>query len=92
MTNYDPTNNGALFKNERRQNDKQPTHTGNVCAKCIHCGNNTDYWMSAWVKTSKSGNKFFSIAINPKDDQSAPPAGGGYQSGADNDFDDDIPF
>ena len=89
MTEYDNTNAGVLFKNDRRENDRQPTHTGSVCTECPNCGTKTDYWQSAWVKEGKRG-KFFSQAFKPKDapQQAAPvpaaPAG--------EPFSDDVPF
>lgn len=73
---YDNTNKGALFKNDRRTNDRQPEYTGSLNVEGV------EYWLSAWVKTSKAGQKFFSVAITKKE---APrPA---VQVG-----DDDVPF
>ena len=65
---YDNTNSGMLAKNERqREGKKDPTHTGfiNVDGK--------EYWLKAWVKQGKEGSKmegksFFSLSIDPKDD------------------------
>ena len=93
MPKYDNTDRGALFTNNRKTKPNQPTHTGNIEVKCPHCGENTEFWLSAWVKTARdSGARFFSLAINPKEerDQSPPPEGA--VSGGADDFDDDIPF
>ena len=70
---YDNTNRGAIFKNERQTNDRQPGYTGSLDVE------GKEYWMSAWVKTAKSGKKYFSVAITPKDDN-----GGGSASADDN--------
>jgi uncharacterized protein (DUF736 family) len=60
VTQYDDTNRGALFRNERKVGDKDPDHNGmlNVDGK--------EYWLNAWVKTSKNGRKFFSLSVKPK--------------------------
>jgi hypothetical protein len=59
MTDFDNTNRGALFKNDRKQADKHADYTGklNVGGK--------DYWISGWVKEGKSG-KFFSLSVKPQ--------------------------
>ena len=80
MTEYDRTNTGALFANNNRKTDKHPTHSGT-----INVGGQ-EYWLSAWVKESKAGRRFFSLAVKPKEAQperkQAEPEG----------FDDSIPF
>ena len=78
---YDNTNSGVLFRNNRRQNDKQPEYTGNANI------NGVEYWVNAWVKTSsKDCSKFFSMSFKPKEpageESQAPPA----------EFGDDVPF
>ena len=66
---YDNTNRGALHKNENKTEDKHPDYSGS-----INVGG-TDYWLSAWVKESqKTGKKFFSMSVKPKDAQAKPPA------------------
>jgi len=52
---YDNTNSGALFKNDKRTNERQPQYTGSIDA------DGKEYWMSAWVKESRDGKKFFSM-------------------------------
>lgn len=64
---YDNNNSGALFKNNKRTHDKQPEYTGSVEV------NNVEYWLSAWVKESKNGQKFFSLAFTPKDQPQSQP-------------------
>lgn len=82
---YDNTNSGALFKNDRRTNDRQPHYRGEQNVACPHCGAKTEFWLSSWVKDMKKGGKFMSLALTAKDDPK-PPASDG------DDFDDDIPF
>lgn len=61
MPEYDPTDRGALFKNDRKQTEKHPDYTGNLNV------NGTDYWISAWIKTSKKGTTFMSLSVTEKD-------------------------
>ena len=84
-------NSGALFANDKRENDRQPTHTG----QCVIDGK--PYFMDAWVKEGRDGKRrFFSIAFKPKlaRDQGAGknPAAQTAQSGPREEFNDEIPF
>ena len=83
MTQYDNTNSGALFRNQKKETEKHPDHTGTINVE------GREFWLSAWIKTSKSGQKFFSLSVKPKD--GAAPAKPVQQTQA-NDFDDSIPF
>jgi hypothetical protein len=71
---YDNTNSGALFRNERRTNDRQPDYRGEINTACPHCGAATEFWMSSWIKEMRKGGKFMSIALTVKD--TPPPAAG----------------
>jgi hypothetical protein len=66
MTDFDNTNRGALFKNNRREKDTHPEYNGSINV------DGHDYWISAWVKEGKSG-KFFSLSVKRKDGTSARP-------------------
>jgi hypothetical protein len=55
MTDYDNTNRGVLFTNDKREKDSHPNMTGKINIE------GKDYWLSAWTKTSKNGNKFLSL-------------------------------
>lgn len=62
MTEYDNTNSGMMARNEKRApGSKQPEFKG-----VINAGGQ-EYWLSAWVKESKAGKKYFSISLEPKD-------------------------
>jgi len=54
---YDPTNRGALFTNERKQTEKHPDFNGSINIAGV------EHWLSAWKKTSKSGKNYLSISI-----------------------------
>jgi len=62
MSQYDNNNTGALFKADKKS-DKHPDYTGNCEINGVHI------WMSAWIKTSKNGQKFMSFSFNPKENQ-----------------------
>lgn len=63
MSDYDNTNRGVLFKDDEPKHEKSPSHTGtlNVDGK--------EYRLAAWVKESKTGRKFFSLAVTPKEEK-----------------------
>ena len=98
MSDYDNSNRGVLFKNDRKTKDSQPGYTGSLNVDGV------EFFLDAWIKDGKSG-KFFSVSIKRKDKQpeaqrpaapvqqrqqparQAAPVGGGFD-----DMDDDIPF
>lgn len=63
MTQYDNTNRGVLFDNDRKETDSHPDMTGTLNI------NGVDHWFSAWWKTGSKG-EFLSLSIGkPKDQQ-----------------------
>lgn len=88
---FDNTNKGALFKNEEMKSDKSPQYTGK-----INVGGK-DFYLSGWVRESKTGNKFFSLSVtDPSSVQRPGNTGGGYQqkqaAPVRNEMNDEIPF
>ena len=81
---FDETNRGALFKNEDKKGDKFPDYKGQLNV------NGQDFWISAWLKTSKQGTKFMSLSVQSKDRQSSEPTRRGQPSRDDDS--DSIPF
>ena len=78
-------NNGALFKNMRKEKDTHPDYRGDANVAGIDC------WMSAWLKKDKNGHTYMSIAFKEKEPEPA----GNYepkQTLANDDMDDEIPF
>ena len=61
MADYDNTNRGALFKNDKKESDSHPDYTGNINFNGVDC------WLSGWLKESKDGRKFFSLSVKEKD-------------------------
>ena len=48
---YDNTNSGAFFVNDRKQKETHPDYTGKINVE----GN--DYYLKGWKKKAKSGTK-----------------------------------
>lgn len=58
---YDNTNSGTLFKNDKGDNDKRPDYRGKIDI------NGVEYNLSAWVKVMKDGTgKFLSLKADAK--------------------------
>lgn len=77
---YDNTNRGVLFKNDKKDSDKHPDYTGkiNVDGKNLR--------LSAWIKQGKNG-KFMALQVSSIDERPVPRA-----ARNDIDVDEDIPF
>ena len=65
MPEYDNNNSGAMFVNDRKTTENQPDRTGSCEV------NGVEYWVSGWVKTSKAGKPFMSLAFSAKDQAKA---------------------
>lgn len=82
-------NSGSLFRNDRKEEDNHPDHTGT----CLIDGK--EYYISAWIKEGRNGGrKFFSLSFKPKlaRDAGAPPTGGKRDPRPSQDYDDSVPF
>lgn len=67
MAEYDNTNSGALFENQKREKPSHP-HLRGSCTIKTPDGELVEYWVSAWQKTSKNGDDFFSLSFQVKDE------------------------
>ncbi len=63
---YDNTNKGIAFVNDKKESEKHPDFKGslNVDGK--------EFWISGWKKFTKSGEGI-SLAVTPKEKPKAPP-------------------
>ena len=78
---FDDSNRGALFKNDRKTEPNHSDYNGS-----INVGGH-DYWLNAWLKTSRDGKKFMSLSVKLKDGK--PPA---PTKSVKEEMDDEIPF
>lgn len=98
MTEYSNENSGALFKNDKKEKPSQPDYKGSLNVAGV------DYWLAAWLNTSKGGQKYMSVKVTAKDGQRTsvdvaredPPQTLAQKAAASapdkGEFDDDIPF
>jgi len=62
MPEYDNTNSGALFVNDRKTGPNHPDYRGSINVEGV------EYWCSAWIKAPRSGGaKFLSISLTAKE-------------------------
>ena len=80
---FDNTNKGVLFsERDKKRSEDDRDYSGSINI------DGTEYWLSAWIKTSKkTGQKFLSLSVKPKEEKGS--AGGGSPK---RDMDDEIPF
>ena len=86
MAEFDNTNRGALFVNDKRSSDKAPDLKGklNVGGK--------EYQISAWRKKSSSGADFYSLSIEEPYKKDGAAGANAANNSAQSRMDDEIPF
>lgn len=57
MSNYDNTNSGVLFKNDKKGNEKAPDYKGKVNV------NGKDLELAGWIREGKTG-QFLSLKVS----------------------------
>src|SRR5262245_44148171 len=63
---FDNTNRGCLFNNRaRKENEKQPDYWGFLDVR------GEEFRVTAWLRTSKKGTQYLSLAIQPKEEMVA---------------------
>lgn len=63
---YDNTDRGVLFKNDRKEQDNHPDYKGSINVGGV------EFWLSAWIKQGEKG-KFMSLSVKPKEQRQAEP-------------------
>ena len=85
MSDFDNTNRGALFRNDKQGNEKRPDYKGKINVA------GTDYRVSGWLRQSKDGQtKFLSLQVEPVEEVAKPALKA--KPVADDAFDDEILF
>lgn len=89
---YDNTNRGQIWPNEKREKDTHPEFTGSLNVEGV------EYWVSAWKRKPTAGPKAPSLSFSIKRKEESKRGGGKQRQevgplGRDDPFpDDDIPF
>jgi len=66
---FDNTNRGALFRNDKRDNPKRPDYRGEINIE------GREFWLSAWIRKKNDGSDtFMSISVEPKEDRAPAPS------------------
>lgn len=89
MAEYDNTNTGALFKNTRRTNERQPEFTGKINIR------GEEFYVSGWRKPRQGGDPFISLAFESVAEvqaKKAARAGGNAPAPQKAPLDDAVPF
>lgn len=87
MTEYDNTNRGSIWTNDKtKKTENHPDFTGtlNIDGK--------EYWVSAWKRKPDANAKAPALSFSVKAKDSAPQKTTTTQQAGNTDFDDDIPF
>lgn len=64
--NYDNSNKGAIFVNDKKQKTSHPDYSGKINV------NGVDYYISGWQKQGKNGSSFLSLSVKPVDQPNRP--------------------
>ena len=70
MADYDRTNRGSIWKNDRKETDNHPDFTGSFTD-----ANGVEYWVSAWKRKEDAAPKApaLTFTLKPKESQRAAP-------------------
>ena len=90
MSDYDNTNRGSIWKNDRKEKDTHPDFTGSLNVDGV------EYWVSAWKRKPDASPKApaLSFSVKPKEDVQRASNNNDRAEPVNRapDFDDDIPF
>jgi hypothetical protein len=86
---YDNTNRGSIWKNDKKETDSHPDFTGSLNV------NGVEFWVSAWKRKPDANEKApaLSFTVKPKEESGKKPSSTtSSKAGSSDDFEDDIPF
>ena len=83
---YDNTNNGALFRNQRKEKPNHPDYRGKINVE------GKDFELSAWLKKSKEGTPYMSLAVSEPYDKGGQSNSAPEEPDTTVQEDDDVPF
>lgn len=82
---YDNTNKGVLFINDRKEKDSHPDRKGSINI------DGKEYWLSGLDKHTSKGDTI-SLSVQPKEAAKTRKNAPSNAAPANNEFDDDVPF
>lgn len=89
---YDNTNRGSIWKNDKKETDTHPDFTGSLNVDGV------EYWVSAWKRKPDASDKAPALSFTVKAKEASTGKTQGQdqkpneQKGDFDDFEDDIPF
>ena len=83
---YDDTNRGVMFDNDKGDNPNRPDFKGTINVE------GTEYRISAWNKKSRGGVPFISLSVQPKTDGQERKPTPAVNQPVDPSFNDSVPF
>lgn len=88
MADYDNTNRGSIWKNDKKEKDTHPDFTGSLNV------DGTEYWVSAWKRKEGAAAKApaLSFSIKPKDERAERAKPENRVAEKNRDMNDEIPF
>jgi hypothetical protein len=60
------SNNGLLFREEKKTKPTSPDYKGQATLDCPHCARSIELRLSGWLKTARTGAKFLSLSFRSK--------------------------
>jgi len=57
---------GSIFKNDKKTEEKHPDYKGSIMTP-----DGKECWISMWVKRPEGKTPFFSVSVQPKEQQTA---------------------
>ena len=88
MSDYDNTNRGSIWKNEKKEKDTHPDFTGSLNVEGM------EYWVSAWKRKPDASDKAPALSFSIKQKEDSPIKQKPKPKATNNfdDFDSAIPF
>ena len=84
MTEYDKTNRGAIWGNDKKETERHPDFTGSLNVE------GKEYWVSAWKRKPDANPKAPSLSFSIKAKEAQQPRD--YAAPQAPKLDDDLPF
>jgi hypothetical protein len=83
---YDNTNRGVMFKNDRKEKETHPDLKGSINI------DGKEFWLSGWSRVTGKGDKMLSLSVTPKESQGKAMPAQAKQAASVPEIDDDMPF